>query len=218
MMCRAARIAAAALKNCHQFLYCDVRELRCHHDRYREKRRIHLNRSYHGLYLAPMIWREMDNFSSGSVCLALASSVYDPADYYRVYEGIPAPRSIVCSQIVNVPFNDFVSPYKELRAELDEAYSRFPPPPPPPYTHFLRCMVLGKEVEAFEQEYAAYCGTQHCVGVANGLDAMHLVLRAWDIGPGDEVIVPSNTYIATWLAISHAGAMPVPVEPDCQTL
>jgi dTDP-4-amino-4,6-dideoxygalactose transaminase len=73
--------------------------------------------------------------------------------------------------------------------------------------------VLGKEVEAFEQAYAAYCGTRHAIGVANGLDAIFLVLKAWGVGPGDEVIVPSNTYIATWLAASHCGATPVPVEP-----
>lgn len=73
--------------------------------------------------------------------------------------------------------------------------------------------ILGEEVRAFEQEYATYCGAQACVGVANGLDAMVLVLRAWGVGPGDEVIVPSNTYIATWLAVSHVGATPVPVEP-----
>lgn len=77
--------------------------------------------------------------------------------------------------------------------------------------------VLGQETEAFEQEFAAYCGVKHCVGVANGLDALHLVLRAWGIGPGDEVIVPSNTFIATWLAVSQAGATPVPVEPDSRT-
>lgn len=73
--------------------------------------------------------------------------------------------------------------------------------------------VLGKEVEAFEEAYAAWCGTRHAIGVANGLDAIFLVLKAWGIGPGDEVIVPSNTYIATWLAASHCGATPVPVEP-----
>lgn len=73
--------------------------------------------------------------------------------------------------------------------------------------------ILGKEVEAFEQAYASYCGTRHAIGVANGLDAIFLVLKAWGIGPGDEVIVPSNTYIATWLAASHCGATPVPVEP-----
>lgn len=74
-------------------------------------------------------------------------------------------------------------------------------------------LILGPEVEAFEHEFAAFCGTSHCIGVANGLDALHLVLRARDIGPGDEVIVPSNTFIATWLAVSYAGATPVPVEP-----
>jgi dTDP-3-amino-3,4,6-trideoxy-alpha-D-glucose transaminase len=106
---------------------------------------------------------------------------------------------------VRVPFLDFVGPYAELKAELDEAYFRF-----------MRSAwyVLGGEVEAFEQEYASYCGVKHCVGVGNGLEALHLILRAWDIGNGDEVIVPSNTYIATWLAVSYAGAKPVPVEPD----
>ncbi|MFN9709304.1 MAG: DegT/DnrJ/EryC1/StrS family aminotransferase [Burkholderiales bacterium] len=79
------------------------------------------------------------------------------------------------------------------------------------------CLLLGKETEAFEAEFAAWCGTDHCVGVGNGLEALHLVLRAWGIGPGDEVLVPSNTYIATWLAVTHCGATPVPVEPDPAT-
>lgn len=78
-------------------------------------------------------------------------------------------------------------------------------------------LVLGKQTEAFEKEFAAYCDAKHCVGVANGLEALHLVLRAWGIGAGDEVIVPSNTYIATWLAVSQVGATPVPVEPDLET-
>lgn len=77
--------------------------------------------------------------------------------------------------------------------------------------------ILGQETEAFENEFAAYCGVKYCVGVGNGLDALHLVLRAWGIGAGDEVIVPSNTYIATWLAVSYAGATPIPVEPDWHT-
>jgi len=109
---------------------------------------------------------------------------------------------------MKVPFVDFVSPYQELKAELDEAYARFMQ---------SAWYVLGKEVEAFEAEYAAYCGSKHCIGVANGLDAMHLVLRAWGVGAGDEVIVPSNTYIATWLAVTAVGATPVPVEPDPRT-
>lgn len=73
--------------------------------------------------------------------------------------------------------------------------------------------ILGKELEAFEGEFADYCGSKYCVGVGNGLEALHLILRAFEIGPGDEVLVPSNTYIATWLAVSYAGARPVPVEP-----
>lgn len=77
--------------------------------------------------------------------------------------------------------------------------------------------ILGSEVAAFEAEFAAYCGVKHCIGVANGLDALHLILRAYGIGAGDEVIVPANTFIATWLAVSHAGATPVPVDPDERT-
>src|SRR5690242_7582548 len=77
--------------------------------------------------------------------------------------------------------------------------------------------ILGKEVEAFEAEFAEYCQVKHCIGVGNGLDALHLILRAAGIGPGDEVIVPSNTYIATWLAVTYSGATPVPVEPDPRT-
>lgn len=73
--------------------------------------------------------------------------------------------------------------------------------------------ILGKELEVFEREFADYCGSKHCIGVGNGLEALHLILRAFDIGPGDEVLVPANTYIATWLAVSYAGARPVPVEP-----
>jgi dTDP-4-amino-4,6-dideoxygalactose transaminase len=75
-------------------------------------------------------------------------------------------------------------------------------------------VLLGEETERFETEFATYCGVPHCVSVGNGLDALHLVLRAWGIGTGDEVITPSHTFVATWLAVSHTGARPVPVEPE----
>lgn len=103
-----------------------------------------------------------------------------------------------------IPFLDMKSPYLELQAELDSAWTRV-----------MRSgwYILGEEVAAFEEEFARYVGAAHCVGVGNGLEALHLILRAYDIGPGDEVIVPANTYIATWLAVSYAGATPVPVEP-----
>lgn len=74
--------------------------------------------------------------------------------------------------------------------------------------------ILGEEVHFFEQEFASYCDVNHCIGVGTGLDALYLVLNAWGIGHGDEVIVPSNTFIATWLAVSHTGALPIAVEPD----
>lgn len=78
-------------------------------------------------------------------------------------------------------------------------------------------LILGEETSKFESEFADFCGSSHAIGVANGLDALILVLRAWGIGPGDEVIVPSNTFIATWLAVSAVGAIVVPVEPDRDT-
>ncbi len=106
---------------------------------------------------------------------------------------------------MTVPFLDLRAAYGELRDELDSAYRR---------VMTSGRYILGEEVEAFEAEWAEYCGAGRCVGVASGLDALHLALRAAGIGPGDEAIVPSNTYIATWLAVSHAGAVPVPVEPD----
>ncbi|BCR05186.1 aminotransferase [Desulfuromonas versatilis] len=109
---------------------------------------------------------------------------------------------------MRVPFLDLKAPYLELREELDAAYRR---------VMESGWYVLGPEVEAFEAEFAAYCETRHCIGVGNGLDALYLSLLAMGIGAGDEVIVPSNTYIATWLAVSYAGARPVPVEPDPET-
>ena len=106
---------------------------------------------------------------------------------------------------MKVPFLSLTGIHEEIGPQLDEAYRRV-----------MRSgwYILGEEVEAFEERFARFCGARHCVGVGNGLDALTLALRAWGIGPGDEVIVPSNTYIATWLAASHAGATPVPVEPD----
>lgn len=106
---------------------------------------------------------------------------------------------------MRVPFLDVPAVYFELKEQIDDAIER---------VLKSNCYILGPEVESFEREYAAYCDAQYCVGVANGLDALHLALVAMEVGPGDEVIVPSNAYIATWLAVSQCGASPVPVEPD----
>lgn len=107
-----------------------------------------------------------------------------------------------------IPVVDLLPMHKEIHEELDAAYYR---------TFSKGWFVQGKELQNFEHEYAAYCGVRHCVGVATGLDALYLILRAYGIGTGDEVIVPANTFIATALAVSYAGAMPVLVEPDCDT-
>lgn len=109
---------------------------------------------------------------------------------------------------MNVPFLDIAAQHAEVREELDAAWRRVAD---------RGWYVLGEEVSAFEREFAAYCEAAHCVGVGNGLDALHLILRGFDIGPGDEVVVPAHTFIATWLAVMFAGARPVPVEPDERT-
>ncbi len=109
---------------------------------------------------------------------------------------------------MSVPFLDLQSPHRELRAALEAATRR---------VLDSGWFILGPELEAFEAEFARYCGTRYAIGVGNGLDALHLILRGYGIGPGDEVIVPAHTFIATWLAVTHAGATPVPVEVDPAT-
>jgi dTDP-4-amino-4,6-dideoxygalactose transaminase len=113
-------------------------------------------------------------------------------------QAAPSPLSFLDLRAINA----------EQATELEAAFSRV-----------LRSgwYIMGRELEAFEHEFAGYCEAAHCVGVGNGLDALFLILKAYGIGPGDEVIVPSNTYIATWLAVSHTGATPVPVEPVAAT-
>jgi dTDP-4-amino-4,6-dideoxygalactose transaminase len=109
---------------------------------------------------------------------------------------------------MKVPFLELKPAYDELRDELDAAYHR---------VMDSGWYLLGNEIESFEAGFAKYCDAKHCIAVGNGLDALHLILRAYGIGAGDEVIVPANTFIATWLAVSYAGAIPVPVEPDLRT-
>ncbi|HEY8200297.1 MAG TPA: DegT/DnrJ/EryC1/StrS family aminotransferase [Actinomycetota bacterium] len=109
---------------------------------------------------------------------------------------------------MSVGFLDLSAAYRELQPELDAAVAR---------VMASGWYVLGPELERFEADFATYIGVKHCVGVGNGLEALELILRAIDVGPGDEVIVPANTYIATWLAVSRVGATIVPVEPDPAT-
>ena len=109
---------------------------------------------------------------------------------------------------MNIPFLDLKAPHDELRNELRQAFER---------VLDSGWYILGNEVTQFEREFGEYCQAEYCIGTGNGLDALHIILRAYGIGAGDEVIVPANTYIATWLAASYAGATPIPVEPDERT-
>jgi dTDP-4-amino-4,6-dideoxygalactose transaminase len=109
---------------------------------------------------------------------------------------------------MNVPFLKLDATYLELRREMDAAYHR---------VMDGGWYIMGKECDAFEAEFAQYCEAKHCIGVANGLEALYILLRAFDIGAGDEVIVPASTFIATWLAVSETGATPIPVEPENRT-
>lgn len=108
----------------------------------------------------------------------------------------------------SVPFLDLRRLHQSIREPLDEAFRRVVD---------SGWFIMGPELDAFEAEFARYSEVKHCIGVGNGLEALHLLLRAYGIGPGDEVIVPSNTFIATWLAVTECGAIPVPVEPSLDT-
>lgn len=102
-----------------------------------------------------------------------------------------------------IPYADFRKMHKCIKTEIESAINR---------VIDAEWYILGNELEQFEQEYASYCGTRYCLGVGNGLDALHIILSAYEIGVGDEVIVPANTFIATALAISYSGAVPVFVD------
>jgi dTDP-3-amino-3,4,6-trideoxy-alpha-D-glucose transaminase len=107
-----------------------------------------------------------------------------------------------------IPFVDLLADQAEIGVELESAVSR---------VVASGRYLLGPELERFEREFADYCGTRYCVGVGSGLSAIELALRAAGVGPGDEVIVPAYTWIATWLAVSRTGARPVPVDVEAAT-
>ncbi len=104
-----------------------------------------------------------------------------------------------------IPFLDLNKANNEIKSQLDDAYRR---------VLDSGTFILGPELEKFENEFAEYSEVKFCIGVGNGLEALHLLLKAYEIGVGDEVIVPTNTFIATWLAVTECGATVVPVEPD----
>ena len=155
-----------------------------------------------GLIVPPDHWREMRDFSKDAVLLALASTDYDPSDYIRDYTEFKR-WSAERAKVSYVPYIDFTRRYASLRLELEQAAaavmaeSRY---------------IMGPRLQAFENEFAAFCGATDCIGTGNGLDALELILRGMDIGAGDEVIMSAGGFIATPLAVLAAGAVPVFVE------
>lgn len=109
---------------------------------------------------------------------------------------------------MNIPFVSFEPMHKEIKEEMLNKFKE---------VYEKNWFIQGDEVKKFEKEFAEFCESKYCIGCGNGLDALYLILRGYDIGEGDEVIVPSNTYIATALAASYVGAKPVFVEPDLLT-
>lgn len=110
---------------------------------------------------------------------------------------------------MRIDYTDFKRMHEPIREELLQCYLD---------VYNNQWFIQGEKLASFEKEFADYCGSGYCIGVGNGLDALRLILMAYDIGEGDEVIVPSNTFIATVLAVSYVGATPVFVEPDMKTL
>lgn len=109
---------------------------------------------------------------------------------------------------MKIPFLNLEPMHSQIRDEIVEGFKKI---------YDKNWFILGQSVDAFEQEFSKYCNTNHCISCGNGLDALSIILRGYDIGEGDEVIVPSNTFIATALAVSYVGAKVVFVEPNIQT-
>ena len=158
-----------------------------------------LDRPDQGLIVPPNYWRVMKDFSQDAVMLVLASDDYDPDEYIRDYAEFRrwlAGRA----KTEQVPYIDFTRRFNALRLELEQTAaavmkeSRY---------------IMGPRLERFEKDFAVFCGTLHCVGTGNGLDALELILRGLGVGPGDEVIMSAGGYIATPLAVLAVGAKPV---------
>jgi len=152
-------------------------------------------------------WRDLNNFSANAAVFVMASEEYDEADYIRDRaEFVAWERGE--TPVTSAPYLDLKRQSDELGPEIESAMRRV-----------LKSgrFIGGAEVEQFEDAFAAYCGAEHMVGVGNGLEALSLTLRAWGIGPGDEVITPAHTFIATTLAVDAVGATPVLVDVEADT-
>jgi dTDP-3-amino-3,4,6-trideoxy-alpha-D-glucose transaminase len=152
-------------------------------------------------------WRDLSDFSEDSVVIVLASDEYDEADYIREYDDF-VRWDAGDEPVTSVAYLDLSRTSQALGAEMELAMRR---------VTRSGCLIGGPEVAAFETRFAAYCGAGRMVGLGNGLDALVIALKAWGIGPGDEVIVPAHTFVATSLAVDEVGATQVLVDVESDT-
>ncbi len=220
---------AHAHKHCHQLIIAASGSFEVVLDNGREQATVTLNRPYQALHIPPGVWSHEAGFSSGAVCLVLTSELFEEEDYIRDYETYLTYRKSHSLQPISVPTHPVVTvqdqqPQPVAFYDLQRLTRRHVDGIKTAVNRVIDSgwFLLGQEVETFERHYAAYTGTKHCVGVANGLDALRLILRAYkELGKlkeGDDILVPANTYIATILAITDNNLTPVLVEPDAHTL
>lgn len=162
-----------------------------------------------GVLMDKMVWSTQKYANSQSMLLVLASEKYDETDYVRDYDSFCAEvKQLFHGAETKVPFLNLKAMTALCRDDVLASFNRI---------LSSGQFVLGPEVEKFEQSWSSFCGSKYCVGVGSGLAAIHLMLRAAGIGKDDEIILASNSYIATLLAVSMTGARPVLVEPDVRT-
>lgn len=198
-----------AHRNLEQILICLNGSIKIRLKTLEEEEVVLLNTPTQGLYINSMVWREMFDFSPGSVLLVLASERYLEEDYIRDYSTFENEFKKEVNKYrrdnVNIPFSTVKFMHSEIEKDLDVAYKKVVKS-----DWFIR----GEACNQFEKEFSNYTGCSFSIGCGNGLDAITLILKAFDIGVGDEVIIPSLTFIATALAVIYAGATPVLVEVD----
>jgi len=160
-----------------------------------------------GLYVPKGCWRTLQNFSPDTVCVVLASELYNADDYIYDYESFLSWEKSKTT-VVTVPYLDLRRYVEHLKLEFQSTFE-----------HFLNSgdYILGESVKKFEHHFAQFCQVPYAIGVGNGLEAITLTLQAWGVGPGDEVILPVNSFIATALASSECGAQCVFVDIDPDT-
>jgi len=176
-----------------------------------EQMEIRLDSPEEGILISGPVWREMYNFSPDCVIMVCADQHFDESDYIRDYKEF-IEYTDTQKNLRQIPFLSLKAVNSQYEADFSDAYDRVTQ---------SGWYLLGKEGAAFEHEFAQYCGVDHCIGTANGLDALRIIFTAYKelgvLGEGDEVILPANTFIASVLAVTAAGLTPVLVEPDEKT-